>query len=121
LRIDEIVVRRLLFNIKNETPAATWFDETQLAIMDKLQVIIWFLELRRHLWLQSKYVNIYILLVLFATVERREVHAIVPQKRWLRPPVGGIGFTEGHIEKRRRRNKIVGRAQFRRIFEPMFI
>ena len=39
LRIDEVVVRRLLYNIKNESPVESWFDDVQSAVVDKLQVL----------------------------------------------------------------------------------
>ncbi len=36
LKIDESVVKRLLFKIRTEPPDADWFDESQVAIFDKL-------------------------------------------------------------------------------------
>ena len=38
LKIDESVVKRLLFKIRSEPPNADWFDESQDAIYAKLQV-----------------------------------------------------------------------------------
>ena len=38
LKIDESVVKRLLFKIRSEPPNADWFDESQDAIYSKLQV-----------------------------------------------------------------------------------
>ena len=40
LKIDESVVKRLLFKIRSEPPNADWFDESQDAIYSKLQVLI---------------------------------------------------------------------------------
>jgi len=37
LRVDEVVLRRLLFNIKYEAPAESWFDEVKSAVSSKLQ------------------------------------------------------------------------------------
>lgn len=37
LKIDESVVKRLLFKIRSEPPASEWFDESQVAIYAKLQ------------------------------------------------------------------------------------
>ena len=39
LKIDESVVKRLLFKIRSEPPNADWFDESQDAIYAKLQVL----------------------------------------------------------------------------------
>ena len=36
LKIDESVVKRLLFKVRTEPPDADWFDESQVAIYDKL-------------------------------------------------------------------------------------
>ena len=37
LKIDETVVKMLLFKIRSEPPDADWFDESQVAIYAKLQ------------------------------------------------------------------------------------
>ena len=37
LKIEETVVKRLLFKIRSEPPDADWFDESQVAIYAKLQ------------------------------------------------------------------------------------
>ncbi|XP_049843380.1 sorting nexin-13-like isoform X2 [Schistocerca gregaria] len=37
LRLDETVVRKLLFRIRTEAPHETWFDEAQAAVYEKLQ------------------------------------------------------------------------------------
>ncbi|XP_067006541.2 sorting nexin-13 [Anabrus simplex] len=37
IRIDETLVKRLLFKLRTENPAETWFDEVQAAVYDKLQ------------------------------------------------------------------------------------
>ncbi|XP_046643877.1 sorting nexin-13-like [Daphnia pulicaria] len=37
LQIDDVVVRRLLYNLKNEAPVDTWFDEAKSAIICKIE------------------------------------------------------------------------------------
>ncbi|EFX88798.1 hypothetical protein DAPPUDRAFT_41687, partial [Daphnia pulex] len=37
LQIDDVVVRRLLYNLKNEAPVDTWFDEAKSAIIYKIE------------------------------------------------------------------------------------
>lgn len=37
LRLDETIVRKLLFRIRTEAPHETWFDEAQAAVYEKLQ------------------------------------------------------------------------------------
>ncbi|RZF41068.1 hypothetical protein LSTR_LSTR002700 [Laodelphax striatellus] len=37
LRIDELIVKKLLLRIRTETPHETWFDDVQAAVYEKLQ------------------------------------------------------------------------------------
>ena len=37
LKLDETVVKRLVFRIRSEVPNETWFDEVQQAVYEKLQ------------------------------------------------------------------------------------
>jgi hypothetical protein len=38
LKLDETIVKKLLFRIRSETPNETWFDEVQATVYEKLQV-----------------------------------------------------------------------------------
>lgn len=38
LKIDEMVVKKLVFRIRSEIPNETWFDEVQATVYEKLQV-----------------------------------------------------------------------------------
>nr|CAD7410454.1 unnamed protein product [Timema poppensis] len=38
LKLDETIVKRLVFRIRSEVPNEVWFDEIQAAVYDKLQV-----------------------------------------------------------------------------------
>ena len=41
LHIDDVIVRRLLYNLKNEPPTESWFDEAKSAVICKIEVNIW--------------------------------------------------------------------------------
>jgi hypothetical protein len=38
LKLDETVVKKLLFRLRSEIPNETWFDEVQATVYEKLQV-----------------------------------------------------------------------------------
>lgn len=39
LNIGEVIVRRLLYNLVNEAPAETWFDEVASVVISKIEVV----------------------------------------------------------------------------------
>lgn len=38
LKLDEMIVKKLVFRIRSEIPNETWFDEVQATVYEKLQV-----------------------------------------------------------------------------------
>jgi hypothetical protein len=48
LKLDEMIVKKLVFRIRSEVPNETWFDEIQAAVYEKLQVCHEFIMLSRH-------------------------------------------------------------------------
>jgi hypothetical protein len=38
LKLDEMIVKKLVFRIRSESPNETWFDEVQSTVYEKLQV-----------------------------------------------------------------------------------
>jgi hypothetical protein len=48
LKLDETIVKKLVFRIRSEVPNETWFDEIQAAVYEKLQVCRKFIMLSMH-------------------------------------------------------------------------
>jgi hypothetical protein len=54
LKLDEIIVKKLVFRIRTEIPNETWFDEVQATVYEKLQVCHGFIMFTRPFALKTE-------------------------------------------------------------------
>lgn len=72
MHIDELIIQRLVYKLKNEPPLESWFDEVKLAVIYKIEVIT--CVLRIHV------LNVVSHKIFPLPIERRQIYAIISQE-----------------------------------------